>query len=47
MEPLEDATDEVMPDAYAQKDSSTDESVSADDVQNNGGYIVQSFGYQD
>lgn len=47
MEPLEDATDEVMPDAYAQEDSSTDESVSADDVQNNGGYIVQSFGYQD
>lgn len=46
-EPLEDATDEVMPDAYAQEDSSTDESVSADDVQNNGGYIVQSFGYQD
>lgn len=47
MEPLEDATDDVMPDAYAQEDSSTDESVSADDVQNNGGYIVQSFGYQD
>ena len=47
MEPLEDATDEVIPDAYAQEDSSTDESVSADDVQNNGGYIVQSFGYQD
>ncbi len=33
--------------AYAQEDSSADESVSADDVQNNGGYIVQSFGYQD
>lgn len=47
MEQLEDATDEVMPDAYAQEYSSTDESVSADDVQNNGGYIIQSFGYQD
>lgn len=46
-EPLEDATDEVMPDAYAQEDSSTDESVSADDAQNNSGYIVQSFRYQD
>lgn len=46
-EPLEYATDDVMPDTYAQEDSSTDESVSADDVQNNGGYIVQSFGYQD
>lgn len=39
------ATDDVIP--YAQEDASTDESVSADDVQNNGGYIVQSFGYQD
>lgn len=39
------ATDDVIP--YAQEDYSTDESVSADDVQNNGGYIVQSFGYQD
>lgn len=39
------ATDNVIP--YAQEDSSADESVSADDVQNNGGYIVQSFGYQD
>ncbi len=39
------ATDDVIP--YAQEDSSADESVSADDVQNNGGYIVQSFGYQD
>lgn len=38
-------TDDVIP--YAQEDASTDESVSADDVQNNGGYIVQSFGYQD
>lgn len=46
-EPLEDATDEVMPDAYAQEGSSVDESVSADEVQDNGGYIVQSFGYQD
>lgn len=45
MEPLEYATDDVIP--YAQEDSSADESVSADDVQNNGGYIVQSFGYQD
>lgn len=34
-------------DAEPLEDSSTDESVSADDVQNNGGYIVQSFGYQD
>ena len=39
------ATDDVIP--YAQEDYSVDESVSADDVQNNGGYIVQSFGYQD
>lgn len=39
------ATDDVIP--YAQEDSSADESVSADDVQDNGGYIVQSFGYQD
>lgn len=39
------ATDDVIP--YAQEDYSADESVSADDVQNNGGYIVQSFGYQD
>lgn len=39
------ATDNVIP--YAQEDSSANESVSADDVQNNGGYIVQSFGYQD
>lgn len=39
------ATDDVIP--YAQEDSFADESVSADDVQNNGGYIVQSFGYQD
>lgn len=46
-EPLEYATNDVMPDTYAQEDASTDESVSADDVQNNGGYIVQSFGYQD
>ena len=44
-EPLEYATDDVMPET--QEDASTDESVSADDVQNNGGYIVQSFGYQD
>ena len=29
-----------------QEDASIDESVSADEVQNNGGYIVQSFGYQ-
>ena len=36
-----------MPDAYAQEGSSVDESVSADEVQDNGGYIVQSFGYQD
>lgn len=47
MEPLEYATDNVMPETYAQEDASTDESVSADEVQNNGGYIVQSFGYQD
>lgn len=39
------ATGDVIP--YSQEDSSADESVSADDVQNNGGYIVQSFGYQD
>lgn len=39
------ATDDVIP--YAQEDYSADESVNADDVQNNGGYIVQSFGYQD
>lgn len=39
------ATDDVIP--YVQEDYSADESVSADDVQNNGGYIVQSFGYQD
>lgn len=39
------ATDDVIP--YAQEDYSADESVSADDVQDNGGYIVQSFGYQD
>lgn len=39
------ATDDVIP--YAQEDYSADESVSANDVQNNGGYIVQSFGYQD
>lgn len=44
-EPLEYATDDVMPET--QEDASTDESVSADEVQNNGGYIVQSFGYQD
>lgn len=44
-EALEYATDDVIP--YAQEDSFADESVSADDVQNNGGYIVQSFGYQD
>lgn len=47
MEPLEYATDDVMPDTYAQEDASTDESVSADEAQDNGGYIVQSFGYQD
>lgn len=47
IEPLEYATDDVMPDTYAQEDASTDESVSADEVQDNGGYIVQSFGYQD
>lgn len=47
MEPLEYATDDVMPETYAQEDASVDESVSADEVQNNGGYIVQSFGYQD
>ena len=47
MEPLEYATDDVMPEAYAQEDASANESVSADEVQNNGGYIVQSFGYQD
>ena len=45
MEPLEYATDDVMPET--QEDASADESVSADEVQNNGGYIVQSFGYQD
>lgn len=45
MEPLEYATDDVMPET--QEDASVDESVSADEVQNNGGYIVQSFGYQD
>lgn len=45
MEPLEYATDDVMPET--QEDTSADESVSADEVQNNGGYIVQSFGYQD
>lgn len=45
MEPLEYATDDVMPET--QEDASIDESVSADEVQNNGGYIVQSFGYQD
>lgn len=45
MEPLEYATDDVMPET--QEDASEDESVSADEVQNNGGYIVQSFGYQD
>ena len=45
MEPLEYATDDVMPET--QEDASVDESVSADKVQNNGGYIVQSFGYQD
>lgn len=44
-EPLEYATDDVMPET--QEDASIDESVSADEVQNNGGYIVQSFGYQD
>lgn len=47
IEPLEYATDDVMPETYAQEDASADESVSADEVQNNGGYIVQSFGYQD
>lgn len=47
MEPLEYATDDVMPETYAQEDASVNESVSADEVQNNGGYIVQSFGYQD
>lgn len=47
MEPLEYATDDVMPETYAQEDASADESVSADEVQNNSGYIVQSFGYQD
>lgn len=45
MEPLEYATDDVMPET--QEDASADESVSTDEVQNNGGYIVQSFGYQD
>lgn len=45
MEPLEYATDDVMPET--QEDASADEAVSADEVQNNGGYIVQSFGYQD
>lgn len=45
IEPLEYATDDVMPET--QEDASADESVSADEVQNNGGYIVQSFGYQD
>lgn len=45
MEPLEYATDDVMPET--QEDASADESVSADEVQNNGGYIVQSFGYKD
>lgn len=45
MEPLEYATDDVMPET--QEDASADESVNADEVQNNGGYIVQSFGYQD
>ena len=44
-EPLEYATDDVMPET--QEDASADESVNADEVQNNGGYIVQSFGYQD
>lgn len=39
------ATDDVIP--YAQEDSSVDESVSADEAQDNGGYIVKSFGYQD
>lgn len=46
MEPLEYAIDDVMPETYAQEDASVDEAVSADEVQNNGGYIVQSFGYQ-
>ena len=45
IEPLEYATDDVMPET--QEDASADEAVSADEVQNNGGYIVQSFGYQD
>ena len=45
MEPLEYAIDDVMPET--QEDASVDEPVSADEVQNNGGYIVQSFGYQD
>lgn len=45
IEPLEYATDDVMPET--QKDAYADKSVSADEVQNNGGYIVQSFGYQD
>lgn len=45
IEPLEYATDDVMPET--QEDTSADESVSADEVQNNGGYIVQPFGYQD
>lgn len=45
IEPLEYATDDVMPET--QEDASADESVSADEVQNNGGCIVQSFGYQD
>lgn len=45
MEPLEYAIDDVMPET--QEDASADEAVSADEVQNNGGYIVQSFGYQD
>lgn len=44
-EPLEYATDDVMPET--QEDASADESVNADEVQNNGGYIVQPFGYQD
>lgn len=45
IESLEYATDDVMPET--QEDASADESVNADEVQNNGGYIVQSFGYQD
>lgn len=45
MEPLEYAIDDVMPET--QEDASADEAVSADEVQNNDGYIVQSFGYQD